>query len=143
MRKKKLKMLAQNSLIIFLSLFLNGFIKQDINKKYFVRVDKSYKPLELIVTYDASIQEHFLFNNNECLIEHEKGNPISLKVIMKNKKQIVLNNISQDRILKGVHFEKSIENKNISFVLVYYSNGSHKTTTTGEYIKFEKIKNCK
>ena len=138
MRKKKLKTLAQISLIIFLSFFLNGFIKQHTNKKYFVRVDKSYKPLELIVTYNDSIQENYLFNNNECLIEYKKGNPISLKVIMKNKKQIVLNNISQDKILKGVYFEKSIENKNISFVLVYYSNGSHKTMTSGEYIKFEK-----
>lgn len=140
MKKKKLKMLAQISLIIFLSFFLNGFIKQHTNKKYFVRFDKSYKPLELKITYNDSIQENYSFNNNECLIEYKRDNPISLKVIMKNKRQIVLNNISQDYILKGVHFEKSIVGKNISLVLVYYSNGDHKSVTSGENIKFEKIK---
>lgn len=143
MRKKKLKKLAQISLIIFLSFFLNGFVEQDVNKKYFVRLDKSYKPLELIVTYNDNIQENYLFNNNECLIEHKKGNPICLKIILKNRRYIVLNNILKDYELKGVSIKKSIGEKKFSLVNIFYANGDGIALTSGENIKIEKIKKCK
>lgn len=138
MKNKKQKQVAKISIIFILCFFLNSFNIKDIDEKYFIRFDKSFKPSTLEIIYNDSVSENYEFKENECLIDYKNSNPIYLKVIMKNKKHIIINNILQEYKLKGVFFEKSISNREESFVHIYYKTSDHGAMTSAEFIKFIK-----